>query len=96
MEIPRPQPAHPTTRTYLMVGLVLAIVTAVEVGVVYVQSLKGVILPILFTLSAAKFATVAGFFMHLRFDNKFLTWGFAAGLFLAVVFGLALMYLLRV
>ncbi len=39
----------------------------------------------LLIMMAVKFAVVAGFFMHLRFDNKLLTRLFYAGLFLAVV-----------
>jgi len=88
--------AHPTTAVYVKIGLFLALVTAVEIGIVYVKGLRGLMLPLLFGLAAVKFGTVAGFFMHLKFDNRFLTWVFAAGLFVAVLFVLALMYMLAV
>ena len=86
--------AHPRTATYVKVGLFLAVITAIEIGIVYVKSLRGVMVPLLIGLAAVKFSTVAGFFMHLKFDNKFLTWIFAAGLFVAVLFVFALMYML--
>lgn len=86
--------AHPPTTTYVKVGLFLAVITAVEVGIVYVKSLRGVLVPLLMVLAAVKFGTVAGFFMHLKFDNKVLSWIFSFGLFVTVIFILALMYML--
>lgn len=72
------------TSTYLKVGLVLAVITAVEFGIVYVPALKPVLIPLLLILSGAKFALVAGFFMHLKFDRWVLAGFFAAGLILAL------------
>ncbi|MCL7971360.1 MAG: cytochrome C oxidase subunit IV family protein [marine benthic group bacterium] len=62
--------AHPSNRTYVLVAAILGVITAVEVGVFYVEALKPVLVPILLALSAAKFTLVVGFFMHLKFDSK--------------------------
>ena len=62
--------AHVGTRTYVMVAAVLAVITAVEVMVFYVEALDPVLVPILLTLSATKFTLVVGFFMHLKFDAR--------------------------
>ena len=62
--------AHPGVKTYVLVAVVLAVITAVEVMVFYLEALAPVLVPILLTLSAAKFTLVVGFFMHLRFDAR--------------------------
>ncbi|NNK49415.1 MAG: cytochrome C oxidase subunit IV family protein [Gemmatimonadetes bacterium] len=62
--------AHPSNRTYVLIAAILGVITAVEVGVFYLDALRPVLVPILLTLSAAKFAFVVGFFMHLKFDSK--------------------------
>jgi cytochrome c oxidase subunit 4 len=76
-----------------MIGGVLAIITAVEVAVFYIQALDAVLVPVLLVLSAAKFALVVMFFMHLRFDSPVLTGLFMAGLVLAVFMVTALIAL---
>jgi cytochrome c oxidase subunit 4 len=64
------QHAHPSNRTYVLVAVILGVITAVEVGVFYLEFLHPVLVPILLTLSAAKFTMVIGFFMHLKFDSR--------------------------
>ncbi len=75
---------HPSAMTYIIIGVVLTILTAVEIGVYYVPSLTGVLIPLLFVLAAVKFFFVVGWYMHLRFDSKILTWVFLGGLFTAM------------
>ena len=53
------------------------------------------IIPILVVLSAAKFALVAMFYMHLRYDAKLFSGLFVGGLVLAVAIGLALLGLFK-
>jgi len=43
-----------------------------------------------------KFVIVVAFFMHLRFDNKLLTYLFFAGFLLAAVIAVALLVLLAI
>jgi cytochrome c oxidase subunit 4 len=76
---------HPSDRTYVGVALVLGLITAAEVVTFYVEDTVGVLLvPILVVMMIAKFAIVAGWFMHLRFDSNLFTRLFVSGLVLAV------------
>jgi cytochrome c oxidase subunit IV len=96
----RPAPAHAATahehasvRTYVRVALVLTLVTALEVGVIYIRQLTPIIVPLLLAMSAAKFALVVMFFMHLRYDARPLTALFVGPLLIAVGLAIALMTL---
>jgi caa(3)-type oxidase subunit IV len=64
---------HPTPRTYAKIAVVLTVVTMIEVWVFYLPSLKFALVPILAVLSALKFALVAMFYMHLKFDHPVFT-----------------------
>lgn len=90
---PQPEPAHPPIRTYLVVAAVLAVITAVEISVFYITWLVRFLVPILLVLSAAKFALVVMFFMHLRFDSRIFAGLFVGPLAIAVAIVLALMAL---
>ncbi|NIP60832.1 MAG: cytochrome C oxidase subunit IV [Gemmatimonadetes bacterium] len=78
-----------------MIGGILAILTAMEVAAFYMD-LGAVEAPFLLTLSAAKFALVVMFFMHLKFDSKIFTGVFMAGLVLAAFMVTALVVLYHV
>jgi len=84
---------HATVGTYVRVALVLTGVTALEVGVIYVRQLAPIIVPLLIAMSAAKFALVVLFFMHLRYDARVLTLLFVGPLLLAAGLAVALMTL---
>ena len=84
-------PAHPTPVTYLKIAAILAVVTAVEVAMFYIEALSSFLLPIFLVLSALKFILVAMFYMHLRFDSSLFSWFFVGGLVLAAAVLLALM-----
>jgi cytochrome c oxidase subunit IV len=75
--------AHKPDSFYIKVAVALAIVTAVEVGLYYLD-LGKLYLPVLLVLMVIKFVTVVSLFMHLRFDNKIFSWLFYSGLGLAV------------
>ncbi len=87
---------HPGARQYLLVALLLLIVTAVEVTVFYVPAMHPILVPALLTLSAAKFAMVAMFYMHLRFDARLFSWVFLTPLAVAAAVIVALMALFHV
>jgi cytochrome c oxidase subunit 4 len=91
--VTEPPEEHATVGTYLRVALVLTGVTALEVGVIYVRQLAPIIVPLLIAMSAAKFALVALFFMHLRYDARVLTYLFVGPLLLAAGLVIALMTL---
>jgi cytochrome c oxidase subunit 4 len=74
---------HPGESTYIKVAVVLAVITIVEVAVYYAGLGRTLLVTILLCLSAIKFVTVVGFFMHLKFDDRRLTWIFGFGLLVA-------------
>jgi cytochrome c oxidase subunit 4 len=73
-----------TDKQYVVIAVVLAGITALEVYASYADWLGSAFIPLLLVMMALKFWTVASFFMHLRFDNRIFTWLFYSGLFLAV------------
>jgi cytochrome c oxidase subunit IV len=86
-------PEHASVRVYVRVAVVLTLVTALEVGVIYIRQLSPIIVPLLLAMSAAKFALVAMFFMHLRYDSRPLTAVFVGPLLIATGLAVALMTL---
>ena len=86
---------HASVRFYWLIGGILAILTAMEVAAFYME-LGSFEVPFLLALSAAKFALVVMFFMHLKFDSSVLTWLFLSGLVLATLMIGALMVLYHV
>ena len=61
---------HPGPRKYIVIGVILAVLTAVEVGLFYLEATAALIVWMLLITSIAKFLIVVGFFMHLRFDDR--------------------------
>jgi cytochrome c oxidase subunit 4 len=84
---------HATIGTYLKVAAILSVITALEFAVIYIRRLTPILIPLLLTLSAGKFALVVMYFMHLRYDRKPLTFLFVAPLLLAVGLAVAVMTL---
>lgn len=82
---------HPGERTYINVAIILAIVTAIEVAIYYVEAIRDVLVPVLIVLSIAKFIAVVGYFMHLRFDDRRFRWIFVAGLVISMTVVMALL-----
>ena len=87
--------SHPSPIRYVGVALVLAVVTLIEVAIVFIEPLRNFVLPILVVLSAFKFVLVAMFFMHLRFDHRLFSIFFAGGVVLAIGVISALVALFR-
>lgn len=72
---------HPTPAQYWLIALILAVVTALEVGVAYVDALDGAPVVIsLLVLGAIKFGMVVALFMHLKFDKPLYRGFFLIGL----------------
>jgi cytochrome c oxidase subunit 4 len=84
---------HPTPATYFKVAMILTVITAVEVGIFYLDFLGYGIIPILTLLSTSKFILVAMYYMHLKFDSIIFSTLFVAGLILAATVVLALLAL---
>ena len=89
-----PGEGHATVQTYIRVAVVLGILTAIEIGALYVPGLpRHILVTLLLVFSVLKFALVVAFFMHLRYDSKLLTALFVGPLVIAMVIILALMAL---
>ena len=86
--------AHPDWGTYKWVALVLTIITIVEVYVYYTK-LKDtrIFVPLLLVLSAAKFAIVVMFYMHLKYDAKIFRGLFIGPLIVAMTVLISLLFL---
>jgi cytochrome c oxidase subunit 4 len=77
--------AHPGDRTYVGVAAVLGVITALEIVSFYIEDELGdLLIPLLLVMMVVKFAIVAGWFMHLRFDSNLFTRLFVSGIVLAV------------
>ena len=89
---------HPPTtiRQYILIGILLAIITAVELALTEALDLNFTFLvTLLLLLSGVKFAIVVALFMHLRFDSRHFTNVFVFGFVLAAVLLVALLVLFR-
>jgi cytochrome c oxidase subunit IV len=78
--------AHPTPGQYWKIAAFLAVLTAIEVAMYYIDEelgLGALNAGILITLSAIKFIIVVGWFMHLRYEKPLLNRFFVAGFILA-------------
>ena len=95
---------HPSAGLYAKVGLILFVLTALEVGLYEItygghagpsaEAIKPFFVPLLLLLSAAKFALVAMFYMHLKQDSKLFTGVFVFPLIIATVVIVSLMILM--
>ena len=76
-EVAHNQHAHPTNRTYLVIGVILIVLTVFEVlGYMGEESGRlpaGAATAIILFLSALKFLLVVALYMHLKFDHKLFT-----------------------
>ncbi len=83
---------HPSVGQYVEIGLILAVLTAIEVALYYAGQAgtpSEVTIPAILFLTVMKFALVVMWFMHLRFDNRMLRRLFVAGIVLALgVYGI--------
>ena len=77
--------AHAQDGKYVVIALILAAITAAEVATFYFEEQLGAFLvPSLIIMMIAKFAIVAAWFMHLKYDGRLFTRVFVAGILLAV------------
>jgi cytochrome c oxidase subunit 4 len=61
---------HPSAKEYIRIGLILLVLTAIEVGLYYIDISHSVLIPSLLFLAFLKFTLVVMWFMHLRFDDR--------------------------
>ena len=87
--------AHPTGNLYLKIFAILTVITAVEVWAYYIPALVAspMFNPALIIMSAAKFAIVVLFYMHLKYDHKLFKALFSGPLVIAMATIVALLFL---
>jgi cytochrome c oxidase subunit 4 len=68
---------------FIQIAMILAVITGIEVVLVYLPIVKWFVVTALVTLSTVKFMFVIFFFMHLKWDKVFCTILFFIGLVLA-------------
>ena len=87
--------AHPTWKTYFLVGFILTVTTAVEVSAYYIKPWEESrwYVPSMLIMSGAKFIIVVMFYMHLKYDHKLFRSLFVGPLIIATVTIIALMFL---
>jgi cytochrome c oxidase subunit IV len=100
---PAPEHGHPPVGIYVRIGLILFVLTALEVGLyefTYGEhagaagaAIQPFFVPLLLLLSAAKFALVAMFYMHLKQDHRLFSGVFIFPLIIATVLILGLVVL---
>jgi cytochrome c oxidase subunit 4 len=78
---------HPTEGQYVLIAGILAVLTGIEVALSYLKvgGSQGLTNGALLVLAGIKFAMVAAFFMHLRFDKPIVRRLFVTGLILAIL-----------
>ena len=86
---------HPSAWTYIKVGIILTLITVVEVWAYYIPAFVAsrAFVPSLLIMSAAKFIIVVAFYMHLKYDHKLFRALFTGPLAIAVVTIIALLIL---
>jgi cytochrome c oxidase subunit 4 len=73
-------------KTYILIALLLAVLTAMEVAVTEIAGMPDALLiPSLLIMMAIKFFVVVSYFMHLKHDAGVFKFGFYIGLVGAVV-----------
>ena len=83
--LPAEDQTHPGPREYVMIAVVLAVITGLEVALFYVEFLSSTaVVTALLLLMTIKFALVVLWFMHLRFDPPVFKRLFVTGLVLAL------------
>lgn len=86
---------HPSENKYWVIAAILAVVTAIEVALSYID-LGNAVAPLLLLGMVVKFFIVASYFMHLKFDSKVTRRLFISGLSLAVFCYLGMFSMFRV
>ena len=62
---------HPSPFQYVTIAVVLCVITALEVGIYYLEGdiPKGLYVAVLLSMALTKFVTVVAWYMHLRTDR---------------------------
>lgn len=89
-------PAPGAWKKYVMIGVVLTVITGIEVAIFYIPALASVLVPLLLVLSAAKFFIVVFYYMHLKSDDPVFSRVFFTPMMLALVVVVGLVILFKI
>ena len=78
-----------TDKQYIIIALILALITAAEVAASYMD-LGAIFIPALLIMMVAKFFIVVSYFMHLKFEGRWVYFMLVPAGVLATIFVLAL------
>jgi cytochrome c oxidase subunit 4 len=84
VEVEEHEHDHPSDMRYVKIALILGALTALEVSTYFFNLSTAQLVILLFPMMIIKFAIVAAYFMHLKFDNKIFRRAFITGIVLAV------------
>ncbi|SRR6266508_1998589 len=87
---------HPTPKEYVRIGVILGVLTGLEISASYSGVSGLIMIPTLFVLALVKFALVVLWFMHLKFDDRRYARFFVTGLSGAAILYLVVLITLRV
>ena len=87
---------HPSPKEYVRIGIILAVLTGLEIAASYAGVSGSILIPTLFVLALIKFALVVLWFMHLKFDDRRYARFFVMGLSGAAVLYLVVLISFRV
>jgi caa(3)-type oxidase subunit IV len=78
---------HPSPFKYVVIAVVLCIVTAIEIGISYLEGdiPDGLLITLLLVLALVKFVGVAAWYMHLQTDQPIFRRFFILGCVAAVI-----------
>lgn len=75
---------HPGALEYAQIGLILGVITAIEIGVYYLGVSQTALVIALLVFSGTKFTLVVLWFMHLKFDDRLFSSMFVLAFLLAL------------
>jgi len=86
---------HPSPWLYVKIGVLLTVITIVEVWAYYIPAWVNswVFVPSLLIMSVVKFVIVVMYYMHLKFDHRLFRALFTGPLIIAVTTIIALLFL---
>ncbi len=91
--------AHPGNAEYVRIAIILAVLTAIEVALFYMEDAgifgAAVLVPSLIGLAFVKFLLVAMFFMHLKFDSPVFSAFFTGALITTILAFVAVLSMFR-
>ena len=87
--------AHPSPKEYIRIGVILAVLTAIEIAASYTID-GAVLIVLLLVLAVIKFSIVVMWFMHLKFDDRRYARFFVMGVALAATLYLVVLMVSKV